>query len=76
VTPIDCVILILVAIMCTWSVHSYIIAVSRKREARAMARKRERRIRLAQLWQTRDWRRIGSCLVIHIDPVTLMPVQK
>ena len=75
-TPVDFCILALVAALCTWSVHSYIIAVSSKKEARAMARKRERRVRLALLWQTREWQRIGSCLIIHIDPVTLTPLER
>lgn len=72
--PIDCIVLILVGVMCTWSVHSYLLAVSRKREARAMARKLERRVRLRHLRQTRDWSTLPSCLVVRIDPKTLAPL--
>lgn len=72
--PIDVTVLILVAMMCTWSVHSYVIAVSRVREAKAIARKRERRVRLARMWRTRDLSMLWSCIVIHVDPITYEPI--
>ena len=63
-----------VAILCTWSVHSYVIAVSSRKEARAMVRKEERRVRVARMLRSRDLRQLPSCIVIHVDPVTLEPL--
>lgn len=71
----DTVILILVAMMCAWSGHSYMIAVSSTKEARAMARKSERRVRVERMLETHDWRALPSCIVIHIDPVSLEPIE-
>lgn len=70
----DAIVLFLVGIMCAWSVHSYLIAVSRRREARAIVRSRERRVRLSRMLEARDPSMLMSCIVIRVDPRTLEPI--
>lgn len=75
VSFVDGSVLFWVAVMCAWSVHCYVIAVSSKKEARALVRKEERRVRVARMMRTHDLRQLPSCIVIHVDPVTLVPLE-
>lgn len=66
---VDAVIWVLTAIMCWWSVRTYVLETrGNDTRAKAAAKKLERRMRFDRWRKDRTWENLIACVCVKVDP--------